>query len=232
MQDGNLGNLGDIQDKSMDSLETLFDQQRQAIRLPRRKWIISPQFDWRPPQVKGLEAMQAFYEDHQLPRQWQLLMDFWTKMQKGVYFTKGPNWIEPPVTAVPLDIRTETAVVLPAIGTVTTVLTYTVPDRVVGTLLSFGHELSAAAQWGNVQWTLQINKRPLLYYQNFLQQIGTFVDPTPFPAPHRLKHGDIVELTGAVTNGVASSAFARLAGFVFPVRMVTQDGSFEDYRTL
>jgi hypothetical protein len=230
--------LGDIQWKDRDPLETYFDILRMGARLPRRAWIVKP--EWRPCNVavppgsgadiaqKMVVALQEMLECHVLPRQWQMLMDLWIKLQCGTYFVKRPNWIEPPITARGIDARTEAAVALGLADT--TILTFTVPDRFVGTLLGFGHDLTDAALWGTPFWNIRINNEPAINYQNFQQQIGTFVNPTLFPNPIRLKHQDVVTVTGR--SAVAASAFARLIGFMFPVRTITQDGSFGEYHTI
>jgi len=239
--------LGDIQWKDRDPLETYFDIAEQGVKLPRRKWIVKP--EWMPCNVNvaklGLPpgpaadltqaiiaAQQEMLECHTLPRLWQLLADFWIKAQCGTYFVKGPNWIEPPVTARAIDARNETLTALDEYGAATTVTSFTVPDRFVGTLLGFGHELNPGATWstGTVTWNILINGDPAPQYQNFIQQIGEYRNPTRFPSPIRVKHLDEVLVT-ATTLVAGISATARLIGFMYPVKEVTQDGSYREYHT-
>ncbi len=107
----NLGHLpSGLWSKDVDPLDTYFDQFRQGARIGRHKWIVSP--DWAPCRVNGTEAIAEWFECHALPRFWQLLTDIWQKFQCGTYFIKSPNWIEPPITAVSIDCRNETAVPL------------------------------------------------------------------------------------------------------------------------
>lgn len=221
-------NLGDVYTKGMDPLETIYDAPEQGIRLPRRKWIVQP--PWEPPSIPGMEGLQAFLERHFLPRQWQMFADQFIKLQQGQYFVKRPNWIEPPITARNLDIRTETAVALGAGSTNVVVLTFTIPDRWIGVIRRLGHELEDASFFGTVSWTIRINQRPVENYQAFLQQIGRFVNPTEIPFFTPLKTGDVVEWVASNPGAAPVGAFARFWGWMFPARVVSQDGSYDAYR--
>lgn len=222
---GPLNGLGDIMPPSVDPMERYFRILRGQVSLPRRGWIVKP--EWRPPQVPGMEAFQKIFEDHELPRKWQLLEDFYVLLQRGRFMVKNPNWIEPPITAEMEDLCSETAVALAA--TNTDIITYTVPDRCVTTFLAFGHMLSDAAEWGNVIWNIFVNEKPVRTYSEFRQQRGMFPAPTPFPKPITLKGGDVLKVTGRRTNAV--SGYARLAGYTIPAETVTQDGSFRDWNS-
>ena len=222
-------NLGDLSNKLVDPLDVYYDIYRQGVRLPRRKWIVQP--EWQPAEISGMEKISQVIERHLLPRFWQLLADFHLQMQTGQYFIKKPNWLEPPRTARNLDIRTETPVVLGAGSTDVVILTFTIPDRWYGTILKLGHELTDATFWGTVTWTIRVANRPVENYQAFKQQIGMFVDPTAVPIFPELKTGDVVEWIASNPGGAPVSALARIWGFMFPAKMVTQDGTFRQYET-
>lgn len=228
--------LGDMFWKSEDPLETYFDILRQGIQLPRRQWIVQP--EWNPMQeckIPGMEAVQKLIECHGIPRLWQLLADLWTKFQCGTYFVKGPNWLEPPITARPLDLRTENSVTVPpgyGDEQETVIQTVTFPDRYVGTILGFGHAVSDPAAWTTLKWSLKINNAPLPCYQDIVQQIGEFHSPTMFPSPAKIKHGDVFTVTVKNPGAVAYNVYSRVFAFMFPSKMVSQDGSFMDYHTL
>ncbi len=221
---GPVGSLGDIAPASVDPMERYFRIVRGQVQLPRRGWIVNPK--WTPPLVNGMEAFQRIFEEHELPRRWQMAEDFFVLLQRGRFMSKGPNWIEPPITAEMEDLVNETAVVVGA--TDTTVVTYTVPDRCIASFKAFGQMLTVAAEWGTVAWNIYVNEAPVRTYQNFTQQRGTVVSPTPFPKPITLKGRDIIKVT-AKTSGAAVSAFARLSGFVIAAETVTQDGSYRDW---
>lgn len=192
-------------------LGDLFDEEainRASAHLSRHPWIVRPES--APKDV------------------WRLLVGLAVILGRQMYFTKGPNWKEPPITAIPNDLRNDTAVLVGA--TDTTIVTYTIPDKYVGSFLSFGHGLTVAAEWGNVIWNIFRNGEPVVGYRDFTRQIGTFVSPTAFVVPMRVKHGDVITVT-ARTAGAAVSAYVRMPGFLFPAKELTQDGSYDDYMT-
>ena len=238
MTDKNTG-LGDLYYKSQDPLEQYFDMTRQGVPLSRKRWMVKP--DWKPKPVKGMEALQQVFENHVIPRNWELLVDLWTKFQCGTYFVKGPNWLEPPITAVCLDVRTEDCVTI-AGGTAGVlnqlVLRFTVPDRHIGTLTAIGHALQNAVNWGQVTWHILINTKEVRCYgatataTGFRQQIGTITRPTPIPMPIRVKYKDIVDVTLDVPAGVTACAFFRWNGWMWQPPELTQDGSFGEYHTM
>ena len=216
--------LGDIAPASADPMERYFNIIRGQVSLPRRGWIVRPQ--WSPPNVPGMEAFQEIFEKHELPRKWQLLEDFYILLQRGRFMVKSPNWVEPPITAEMADIATSVAVAVGA--TDTDILSYTVPDRCVAAFRGLGHQLSVAAEWDNVIWNIKVNTRPVRSYFDFRQQRGMFVSPTSFPRPITLKGKDVISFT-ARTSGAAVNAHARLIGYVIPAETVTQDGSYKDW---
>ena len=223
---GPAGTLGDITPASVDPMERYFRILRGQIQLPRRGWIVTPK--WEPPVVEGMEKFQKIYEEHELPRNWQLAEDFFLLLQRGRFMVKAPNWIEPPITAEMEDLVNETAVVVGASDT--TVVTYTVPDRCLASFTSFGHLLTGGAEWGNVIWNIFINTRPVRTYKDFTWQRGSVAVPTKFPKPITLKGRDIIRVT-ARTSGAAVSAIARMSGFVIAAETVTQDGSYRDWNS-
>ena len=217
--------LGDIQPASVDPMERYFRILRGQVQLPRRGWIVEPK--WTPPDVPGMEAFQKIFEEHELPRKWQMLEDFFVLVQRGRFMVKRPNWIEPPITAEMEDLVSESAV---AIGTSpTTIITYTVPDRCVCSFLSFGHMLDETDEWGSVLWSIIVNERPVRTYQDFKQQRGSLMQPTMFPKPITLKGRDVIKVVAS--NADAVNGFARLQGFTIAAETVTQDGSYKDWNS-
>ncbi len=224
---GPLAGLGDIAPASVDPMERYFRILRGQVSLPRRGWIVQP--EWAPPSIPGAEMLQKILEEHSIPRQWQMMEDLFVLFQRGRFMTKGPNWIEPPITAEMEDLVSEDPVAL-SNGAAVDVLSYTVPDRCVAAFQTFGHLLTTLSEWGVVTWTVFVNERPVRTYQNFKQQRGTVAAPTPLPKPITLKGKDVMVLR-ATAAGVAVSAIARMQGFVIPVKTVTQDGSYKDWNS-
>src|SRR5574339_1042960 len=223
---GPLKGLGDIAPASVDPMERYFQIIRGQVQLPRRGWIVSPK--WMPPQVQGMEAFQKVFEEHELPRRWQMLEDMFILLQRARFLVKSPNWLEPPITAEMSDIVSETAVAVGA--TNTQIITYTVPDRCVCTFRSFGHALSDSDEWGNVIWTIDVNQKPVRTYHDFRLQRGIIAAPTPFPKPITLKGRDILRVLARRT-GAAVDAYARIAGYTIAAETVTQDGSYKDWNS-
>lgn len=221
-----LAGLGDIAPPSVDPMERYFRIIRGQVQLPKRGWIVAPR--WTPPSIPGMEKFQAVYEDHQLPREWQLAEDFFTLLQRGRFMVKRPNWIEPPITAEMEDLVNETAVVVGA--TDTSVVEYSVPDRCVAAFQFFGHNLTVGAEWGTVVWNIFVNERPVRTYQDFTWQRGSVAVPTKFPKPITLKGKDVLKVT-ARTGGAAVAAIARVGGYVIAAETVTQDGSYKDWNS-
>jgi len=216
--------LGDIMPPSVDPMEKYFDIYRGQAMLPRRRWIVQP--EWTPKPIPGAELNQLLLEEHTLPRLWQQMADMFVLLQRGEYHVKRPNWIEPPITAEMEDLASSVQVLVGVANT--DIVSYTVPDRCVASFLSFGHMLTVAAEWDNVIWNIFVNQKPVRTYQDFRQQRGTFVQPTPFPKPITLKGRDVFRVT-ARTAGAVVSAHARVPGYVIAPKVVTQDGSYKDW---
>ncbi len=224
---GPLKGLGDIPAGSMEPMERLYQITRGQVSLPRRGWVVSPQ--WTPPRIQSMELFQKAFEEHELPRMWQVLQDFFVLLQRGRFMVKGPNWTEPPITAEMEDLVSESPVAL-SNGSPVTVITYEVPDRCIAAFQTFGHLLTDVSQWGTVSWNILVNNRPVRTYSAFLQQRGNLVQPTKFPKPITLKGKDVIAVT-ATGGATAVSALARLQGFVIPAETVTQDGSYKDWNS-
>jgi hypothetical protein len=223
---GPLAGMGDIAPPSVDPMERYFQIVRGQVQLPRRGWVVNPQ--WTPEMVPGMEQFQKVFEEHELPRRWQQMEDAFVLLQRGRFMVKSPNWIEAPITAEMNDVVNETAVAVVAANT--TIVSYTVPDRCVAAFKAFGQNLTDGAQWGTVIWNIFVNKRPIRTYQDFTWQRGSVAVPTPFPKPITLKGRDVITVS-ARTAGGAVSAIARLSGFVIAAQTVTQDGSYKDWNS-
>lgn len=241
MSNGTTKGLGDIHPKFTDPIEHYFDILRQGVVLPRRKWIVSP--DWEPCVVRTgdrsadalVAALQQAYECHILPRTWQLLMDFWQKSQCGTYFVKNPNWVEPPVTGSCLAVFNNAPVVLARGVAASTIITVTIPDRFVGILQSFGEGLSAPADSPFVRRSIVINGIAHPCYGDVRFPLGKMDAPTDFKMPIILKHQDVVTVTAELLAGAPDATVdfqARLDGFSFPAHDISQSGTYDQFHTI
>lgn len=149
-------------------------------------------------------------------------------------YTVPPLWQAPPLTAVCIDLFTLTKGVslpgnYPGPGTPVTVVTFVVPDRVVVVIDRFGNELEDCTAWGNVLWSIQVNRRPVKCYGDFDVQLGRFVDPTKLASPIIMKHKDEFALVCRSLDGIDHKAFARVMGWAWMPVGVTQYGQYPDF---
>lgn len=237
------GGLGDFAPKSANPLETYWDIYRQGVGLSKRKLTVDPK--WVPCDVGArvpqgpnhdlvaaiIRAQQDMLECHSIPRYWQLLADFFMKLQDGTFMVKNPNWHEAPVTGIPKDIRNDDPVSVAA-TTPTTVVSFRVPDRHVATVTGFGNGMCTFNDWNRVLWTAQVNKKPIVGYQDFRLAIGEYDRPQTLPMPFILKYNDLYEVTARLSAaGAAADVFVRNPAFTFPVRSVVQDGTYKAWNT-
>ena len=222
---GGPAGLGDIAPSSVDPMERYFNIIRGQVQLKRRGWIVSP--DWKPPAIEGMGGEQSLLENHTIPRQWQMLEDLFILLQRGQFMVKRPNWIEPPITAEMEDLVTETPLAVQT--TDTEIIRYRVPDRCIVAFGRFGNMLDDSSLYGTVVWNILVNNRPVRTYQNFLQQRGSIMQPTPMPRPITLKGKDLIQVLARSASAV--NAGARLSGFLIAAQTVTQDGSYKDWNS-
>lgn len=240
-ENGNQRGLGDIAPKFVDPLETYFDTLQQGPSFPRKKWIVSP--EWQPCEVKSpdplvqriIRAQQEMLECHTLPRAWEMLTDLWQKLQCGTYVTKGPNHLQPPIISTPIEIIANSGLgvtVDAAPGVAETVATYTVPDRFVGSLLRFANNIDTLAQVGNIQWNILKNEAPVFGYAGFFGSFGATDDPRPLASHIPIKWGDVITVTASkVIAGPDVVAYTRLQGFMFPAPNTDQTGDYSHFHT-
>lgn len=158
---------------------------------------------------------------HELPQQ----------LQKGIYFQKRESWLEPPSRARCLDVFQNPAgststLVTP--GGTSTVLTFSVPDRMIGVIRNFGHAVDTAAAWPFLTWRILKNGRPVDCYSDWTgMQLGELMNPYQFAKPIFLKWRDTITLE--VTNNDTEcnhTAFGRFDGWTIPVETASQDTIF------
>ena len=148
--------------------------------------------------------------------------------------TRPPNWLAPPVTAVPIDLFTAGAgVALPAgsgqtPGTATAVLTLDVTDRFVGIITHLGNEGEAVAS-DDIRWSMQLNTAPVRYYGSVDTQLGEVTRPTELAKPGiLLPTNSTFRLIAQAKAATAHTAFARVQGWMWAARRLSADGSFSE----
>jgi hypothetical protein len=133
-----------------------------------------------------------------------------------------------------IDLYTRTAGVslpgdYPGPGVVQTVLTFRVPDRTVVVIDRFGNELEDFTAWGNVRWSMMVNRRPARCYGDFDVQLGRFVDPTKLATNIIMKHNDEFALMARSLDGIDHVAYARIMGWAWMPVGITQGGKYQDF---
>lgn len=217
-ESGSYHNMGDIFREWEDQMESYWRHVTPGNRTLRPRFPQMPKEDFGDdPQWRMLKAFAQYLKE---------------LMTCGTYHVTRPLWIDPPRTGRGLDAFNNTGVTLPLAGTVTTIITIDIPDRYVGILRWFGHELENPAAFAGVTWTMRINDRPLEEYTGFTRQLGRFVDPTRLPQPLILPWQGRFTLEGASTDGADHTAFARFQGWMFPAREVTGDGTYREFHTV
>lgn len=221
-----MGKLGDMPTRVTDPLETYYDQLRQGVMLPRRKWVKKP--DFQPPVIPGAEPLQKFLDEHALPELWTFFADYKKLLECGTYHVKRPNWVEPPLTAIAQPIRTDdVGVSIPGITNVT-VLTYEVPDRCFGTLKGIGQGLCPYEGWDNILWTLTVNEKPIKGYFEFRNQIGHIDRENNFPSPVSVKYKDVIKLLARQKVALAATtAYASMTMYTWGAKDISQDGTYQ-----
>lgn len=178
------------------------------------------------------EKLRPLVEDVMVPALEKVLKENREKAQCQTYFTQPTTWLAPPVTAISIDIFTQSrGVVIPGGGNPQPIVSIDVPDRFVVVLQSFGYELEDHLAFGNIRMSMQRNKVPIRSYGDFDVQLGRFVDPTKLGAPIILANKERFRLQARSTDSNEHTVFARFIGWAFAVK-ATGDGTYTEYHTL
>lgn len=192
--------------------------------------IVAPCY--KAPKIPGMEGLQKILDDHFFPYLAEALRcasDF--NCQK-IKFVKNENWIVPPPTAIAIDEQTvQGGVTISA--TEVTLISFQIPDRMVAVIHSLGQQTTLTGDFDLIIWKLYVNDQPVPTYGEMTSQLGRFVDPTKLGAPIILKGKDTVRMTARLgTVNPANFYFARIMGYKYIARDVTDNGSFNKFRTL
>lgn len=119
---------------------------------------ISPGFEW----VSGL--MDTFLE----------------RLKRTVFKSSQPYWQFPPFEHIDIDAQ---AMVTIAAAATTTILTVTVPQHQTAVIRLYGQDIEAtipptlATAWNDIKWTFKKGKFALQYYDGFIGQRGSMINP-------------------------------------------------------
>lgn len=157
------------------------------------------------------------------------------KLSSGKMFVQPMGWLEPPVTAISVDIFTNALGVsvpgaYPGPGDCVDVLTISASDRMIFVLDRFGNELEDHLAFGDVRMSMSRNKTPIRSYGNFDVQLGRFVRPTKLGSPILLKHKDEFRFKAQSLSATTHKVFARIQGWAFATHSIVGDGTYNEFQ--
>jgi len=141
---------------------------------------------------------------------------------------RSPAHIDPPFTATPVDVFSESPTVVGPVGPFTTVVSFsnTTPGR-MGAIVAAGQKMTALAfidPWQNTAWRITKNGYPVPGFDGTTRpQRWNFSRPTRLAAPVIMNPGDIVALQVSAIGVVLYSAWGRLVGWTYPTRFERGD---------
>jgi hypothetical protein len=188
------------------------------------------------PKSQEALAIRNVYESFFLASLKYLLDGFKNILSQEVFFTKNPNWIEPPLQAKIIDIFNPGPVQI-APSTTLELLKITVPKGAIAVINRFGNQAETGGEaWEKLAWNIKVDQLVLgssaeWYYQStanppvttrgeqykdFHIQLGEIHNPTFFPMPFILREGQIFSVY--VTNPdtvITYFANARVMGYLW-----------------
>jgi len=146
-------------------------------------------------------------------------------------FTRKPNWVDPPQSAVPLDLYTDPTVILAIApnNLLQTVIQYTVPDGGIAVIKAFGNDLENLAAFLQVTWRFlwkgqlygpEVNwgvgpapGTATFSWRNFHRSLGDPRNPTRFESPIILHGPGVFMLQADNADIIQHLADARFLGY-------------------
>lgn len=239
--------LGDMWSRLEERYQGYWDINRRSVPMIPTTPVVGPTC----PPVRTPPSMQCpppagippgvweFFRDHFFSAMHETLQTFKEDLKCGTFFVKNPSWIEPPISTIRLDRKTNynTPVALPPVGPAgafTDVMVIRVPDLTVGTIWSIAPNVCRADGLNSVQWEELINGAPITD--------GLYVGvKTPFDDAARDKEPVPVFLPPLSTFTLrarnlslvqAQDAIVRITGQLLPVRDITTDGTFGQFHVM
>jgi hypothetical protein len=239
--------LGDMWGRLDERHQAYWDINRRSVPMPDTSPVVGPACpptrtppSMQCPEPEGMPpGVWEFFKKYFFSAMHETLQTFKEDLKCGTFFVKNPSWIEPPISTIRLDRKTNlnTPVALPPVGPAgafTDVLTIRVPDLTVGTIWAIAPNVCRADGLNSVQWEELINGAPItdgLYvgakmpYDNvtrdrepvpvFLPPLSTFV--------LRARNLSLVQ---------AQDAIVRVTGQLLPVKDISTDGTFQQFHVM
>ncbi len=109
------------------------------------------------------------------------LMDtFLDRLKRTVFKASAPYYQYPPFEHIDIDAQAMVTIVAAA---TTTILTVTVPQHQTAVIRLYGQDIEAtvpptlATAWNDIKWTFKRGKFALQYYDGFIGQRGSMINP-------------------------------------------------------
>ncbi len=227
-----MSTFGDIPSRQLDPNQPYYDALRQSRTYPGENPITRP-----PSKLPADDPLRMLINKLTTDKRLRSDVIEITReiISSCLFYTKAPNWVTPPITSRNVDIFTDCdGITLPATDpdTTVTLLSFRVPDRNIAVFTRFGHALEDATAFPEVDWEFTGTKQEPAYSPPFCGQIGQMLDPFIFPMPIIRKGGETINITATNTGAAAHTAFARLTGFMYAPKDITDNGSYNQFFTL
>lgn len=135
---------------------------------------------------------------------------------------RPPSHLAPPFPAVPFDVDGYEVRLLGgtyAPGAWTPVVCYTMPAiKCRGVVTEFGHALESLLAWADVEWEIRKNGIPVEPWTGIRKQIWDIVEPGKSSTRVLLLPRDRICIYARSLSGTTHYAWARMAGWYYPVR--------------
>lgn len=232
------GSLGDLWSRLEERHQGYWDIYRRSEAMKDQPPIVGPECPPTriPPTMKcppppGFDAgLWKFFSEYFFSSLMETLQSFQSSMERGMFFVKSPSWVEPPITTIRLDRKTNfnTPVVLPPVGPAgafTTVLIIDVPDLTVATLWGISNSVCLGTGLDTVEFREVRNGAPITDGQyvggklNF-DHINRDSEPVPVFLPP-LSRFEIQARNIALVGD--QEALCRVTGQLLPIRDIAPD---------
>jgi hypothetical protein len=179
------------------------------------------------------------------PSEAQKIADAICKTLKGCFIrSQPPIWLEPTITSIRLDKKTNlcqgTTPLPPGSyaggpGPLVDVLCLEIPDLCVGTIWAIGMLLEDSADFDVVEWREERNGAILIdgvycFQKADPTKMHRDVEPVPIILPPLSRF--CLRARNLLLGGAPKQATARITGQIVPIKEITVDGQYGEYRSI
>jgi hypothetical protein len=213
--------LGDITSKLEERYQKYWDITRQNDAMPGQTAVAYP--------VQQVPPAMAPY----VPAVMEILEWFKKQLECNIFCVKNPNLVEPTYTGIRLDKKTNvnSKVALAPLagypGNFTTVLSFQVPDLMVGIIWGIANLLEDDQDYEFVEWREQTDGVTLIDgVYRFQKADPTLMRRDLEPVPIIVPPLSTFRLQARNFANVQKNAVGRITGTLIPLKESTDDGVF------